>query len=164
MESRNEIKNENCHTMKIIIDTREQTPLKFTHFEAERGTLQSGDYSIAGLTHRFAIERKSIDDLTQSITTGRERFERELHRLRGFDFARLLIIGTETEIRQHRYRRRVQPKSVLHSLYAFEVRYQIPVIWAGTAANAAALIERWAFWFAREVTNAAEGMNKEMTI
>jgi hypothetical protein len=30
----------------------------------------------------------------------RERFERELNRLRGFRFKRLLIIGSEREIRQ----------------------------------------------------------------
>jgi hypothetical protein len=30
----------------------------------------------------------------------RQRFERELHRLRGFRFARLLVVGSEEEILQ----------------------------------------------------------------
>lgn len=147
------------HPMKIIIDTREQDPLFFSRCEVERGTLQSGDYSIAGLTHRFAVERKSIPDLIQSITRERERFERELHRLRGFDFARLLIAGTEAEVVQHRYRSDTNPKSVLHSLYAFEVRYGVPVVWAGNQAHAAVLVERWAFWYVREIKKTADGIS-----
>ena len=144
--------------MKIIIDTREQTPLTFTQFETEPGTLQSGDYSIKGLEHRFSIERKSIADLVQSVTSGRDRFERELHRLRGFDFARLLIIGTEAQVRAGLYRSQTKPKSVLHSLYAFECRYSIPVVWGGTEQQAASLIERWAFWYTREVAKVAAGL------
>jgi hypothetical protein len=42
----------------IITDTREQPPLEFMHLPSERGTLQSGDYSIIGLEHDFAIGRK----------------------------------------------------------------------------------------------------------
>lgn len=79
-------------------------------------------------------------------------------RLRGFDFARLLITGTEAEVRQHRYRSSASPKSVLHSLYAFEVRYGVPVVWAGTPAQAVTLVERWAFWYAREIRKAADGI------
>jgi hypothetical protein len=62
----------------IITDSREQTPLIFEHLQTERGTLQSGDYSIQGLEHDFSIERKSISDLCQSVTRGRERFERRI--------------------------------------------------------------------------------------
>jgi DNA excision repair protein ERCC-4 len=146
--------------MKIIVDSREQTPLTFTRFDSERGTLQSGDYSIAGLTHRFAVERKSIPDLVQSVTRERERFERELHRLRGFDFARLLIVGTEADVRAGNYRSEATPKSVLHSLHAFEVRYGIPVVWADTEALAATLIERWAFWHVRELQKLLDTASK----
>ena len=145
--------------MKLIIDTREQNLLTFTRFESERGTLQSGDYSIKGLEHRFTIERKSIADLVGSLTTGRDRFERELHRLRGFDFARLLIVGTEADIVNHRYRSKASPKAILHSLYAFEARYGIPAAWGGSEERSAALVERWAFWYAREASRAAEAVS-----
>ena len=142
--------------LKIIIDTREQKELTFPHFESVRGTLQSGDYSIEGLEHRFSCERKSISDLVGSLTSGRERFERELHRLRGFDFARLLIVGTEADIVNHRYRSKASPKSILHSLYAFEARYGVPFVFGGSESRSAALVERWAYWYAREVSRAAE--------
>jgi hypothetical protein len=66
----------------IVIDSREQTPLNFTRFQYERGSLQSGDYSIKGLEQMMTIERKSACDLIQSVTRERARLERELHRLR----------------------------------------------------------------------------------
>jgi hypothetical protein len=72
---------------KIVIDSREQAPLKFTSFEAVTGTLYSGDYSIRGLEDQFAVERKSVDDLANCcLSSNRGRFEHELHRLRGFGF------------------------------------------------------------------------------
>ena len=58
-------------TPHIIIDNREQMPLTFQHFPSRRGTLQSGDYSLARFETRFTVERKSIDDLIGSLTAGR---------------------------------------------------------------------------------------------
>lgn len=140
----------------VIIDTREQTPLDFLHLPSERGTLQSGDYSIAGLEHDFAVERKSITDLCGSCTRSRERFERELHRLRGFDFARLLIIGAPYEVA----RRTPNAKAIFSSLSAFEVRWKTPVVWEADPATAALLVERWAWFYHRERTRAHRGGGK----
>ena len=139
----------------ILIDTREQTPLLFKNLPFITGTLTSGDYSILGAQELFAVERKSIADLVMSCTTERERFERELHRLRGYRFARLLIVGAESEIATHRYRSNANPKAILHSLAAFEIRYNVPVIFEPLEDRAAVLIERWAFWFAREIQRTA---------
>lgn len=136
----------------IIVDTREQTPLAFKNLPSEVGTLQSGDYSVRGATELFAVERKSISDLVGCITgSDRERFERELHRLRGFWFSRLLIVGAEAEILTMQYRSNIKPKSVLHSLWAFEQRYRVPVVFEPFADKAALLVERWAYFFAREL-------------
>jgi DNA excision repair protein ERCC-4 len=143
---------------QIIIDSREQTPLEFTRLPSIRGTLQSGDYSVAGLEHLFAVERKSLDDLAMSVTTERERFERELHRLRGFHFKRLLIVGTREDIENHTYRSKAKPNAILASLSAFECRYDIPVVFAANAVSAAQSIESWAYWFAREIRKAAEAL------
>lgn len=139
----------------LIVDTREQSPLAFTSFRCVTGTLTSGDYSISGAEELFAIERKSIPDLVASVTVERERFERELHRLRGYRFARLLIVGTKVEVETHRYRSNASPKSVLHSLSAFEARYNVPVVWCPTPEAAATQVEQWAYWFARELLNVA---------
>ena len=144
----------------IVTDSREQTPLVFQNLESQVGTLQSGDYSILGFEDRFSVERKSLSDLCGSLTSGRERFERELHRLRGFDFARLLIIGTEEDVRSGNYRSKVNPKSVWASLCAFEVRYGVPFVFAPTPEAGAELVERWAYWFAREQVRTFEKMRK----
>lgn len=146
---------------QIVVDTREQTPLVFTRFPIVAGTLYSGDYSVAGLEDLFAVERKSIPDLVSCCTgTNRERFERELHRLRGCRFKRLLIVGARDDITQHRYHSNVTPKAVLATLGAFEVRYDIPVVFTPTPETAAAQIESWAHWFTREVIKTADGLAK----
>ena len=145
----------------IVVDSREQAPLRFLRLESVTGSLASGDYSFAGGEHLFAVERKSIPDLVSSVCTQeRERFERELHRLRGFRFARLLIVGTREEIETGSYRSQAKPKSVLNSLAAFEARYSVPVVFAPTPTVAAAQIESWAYWCAREVVEAANELLK----
>lgn len=53
---------------QIIIDTREQTPLPFTNLPTETSTLYTGDYSVKGLEETFAIERKTIADLVESLS------------------------------------------------------------------------------------------------
>jgi len=134
----------------VVVDNREQTPLTFTRLEAVTGTLQSGDYSVKGCEHTFTIERKSIADLTACCASGRPRFERELHRLRGYRFARLLIVGSEEAIRAHEYKSRIEPRAVLHSLWAWEVRFDLPVVFEPTPEAAALRVESWVFWYARE--------------
>ncbi len=136
---------------KLITDTREQDPLVFERLPSVRRSLYTGDYSVVGLTEIFAVERKSISDLVGSISSGRERFCRELHRLRGHRFKRLLIIGSRADIEAGNYRSRIKPASVLNTLSAFEIRYEVPVVFAATPELAARLVERWAYYMAREV-------------
>lgn len=133
----------------IIVDTREQTPLQFTRLTSEVDTLVTADYSIRGFESQFGIERKSVADLIGSLSTERERFMREVDRLRGFDFARLLIVGSRREVEQGAYRSRMSPKAAVASLLAIEAR-SMPIAWAETPARAARMIEEWAVYFVRE--------------
>ena len=75
----------------IVVDTREQEPWGFCNVPTERGTLDTGDYSVRGLEHLVAVERKSLPDLLGCVGRERDRFKRELQRLRGYRF-RLLVI------------------------------------------------------------------------
>jgi len=135
----------------VIIDTREQTALPITRLPVIRSGLYSGDYSVSGFENAFAVERKSIDDLVGCCASaGRERFEHELHRLRGFDFKRLLIIGQRERVERGDYQSKITPAAVLGSLAAWEVRYSVPVVWTATPEEGAALVERWAWYYARE--------------
>lgn len=123
--------------MKIIQDSREQCPYSFAGpryagVTVEVGTLTTGDYSIAGFEDAIALERKSIDDLVSSLSTGRARFEKELSRARGYDVFAIIAECTMQDVAEHRYRSQMQPHAVLQSLFCFQVRYSVPVIWAGS--------------------------------
>lgn len=136
----------------VVIDTREQTPLSFARLASERGTLVSGDYSFRGGQESFAIERKSVADLVACcMGEARERFFRELHRLRGFRFKRLLIVGSREAIERGEYVSHVTPQAVLATLGALEARFDVPVVYAATPEEAGRLVESWVFWFAREI-------------
>jgi ERCC4-type nuclease len=120
--------------MKIVIDSREQRPYSFSAWpevEVFQGSLQTGDYSLAGLTDRAALERKSLDDLAGTLTAGRERFAAECQRGRGLDLFGLVIEGTLDDIMSHHYQSRVQPQSLVQTLAAWSVRYGFSVWFAG---------------------------------
>ena len=153
----------------IVIDTREQTPLTFTRLPAVRGSLMTGDYSAKGSERDFCVERKSVDDLVKCcLDSGRDRFCRELHRMRGFRFRRLLIVGLEQDIVLGNYRSKIQPESVLHSLAAWECRYGVPFVFRATPESAAQQVESWASWYVREwiftARNIHRGLTKEGSI
>ena len=141
----------------IIQDTREQTPLAF-EFPSRVGTLPLGDYSFAGGESDFAVERKSIPDLCACVTGERERFERELNRLRGYRFRALVIVGTRQEIETHQYRSQVEPAAVLASLTMWHVRYNIAPVYCETPSAAARQVELWAWYVARGMRHAAKGV------
>ena len=89
--------------LDIVIDEQEKTPwawepyLVATHVHS----LVTADYALAcdcervkgrkKLAVRFAIERKSLDDFLGTISSGWERFERELDRMELFP-SRIVIV------------------------------------------------------------------------
>lgn len=149
---------------RIIVDTREQTPLVFTQLASEVSTLTTGDYSYGGGEHVFGVERKSVADLVGCCTgIDRARFERELLRLRSFRFKRLLVVGRQEDIEAGNYRSRIAPGSVIGTLAMIEHRYEVPVVFAATPEDAALLVETWACWSAREIVTAANHLARRMT-
>ncbi len=79
--------------LQIVIDNREQAPWGFPGHLAKVswGTLNAGDYALAG-DKRFAIERKSLDDFLGTISTGWDRFCREIDRMDAADFPAKVVI------------------------------------------------------------------------
>lgn len=140
---------------QVIIDTREQTPLAFTHLSFTTGTLQSGDYSAVGLEEVFCVERKTVADLAGSLTRERVRFMKEMHRLRGFHNAYLLIIGSELETASLVAKGRANVKQIHNSLLAIQARYGVHIVWVNTPEEAAVLVESWAFTAYREALKPA---------
>lgn len=146
----------------IEIDSREQTPLVFTRLQSISGaTLPEGDYRIAGVTD-FVVERKgSLDELASCcIGRNRDRFERELFRLRPYRFKRLLIVGAgcEQSILRHPYRSAINPRCVLGSLFAWQARFDLPYVLVPTPEIAARFIETWSMYHVRETVQSANGL------
>ena len=108
---------------KLVVDTREQTPLFLTYRPwIIYKKLDQGDYSVLGFEDKIAIERKSISDLLSVIGKNRERFEREIARLKNYWWKGLLIEGTEKDVYDvHRFSS-VHPNARYHSLASFEIR------------------------------------------
>lgn len=145
----------------LTIDTREQLPYEFRaatskhiDFEIMRGTLPEGDYSARlvdedGPEFTAIVERKSLGDLYSTLTHGRERFERELERLRPYGFKALIIEGSLADIAAGGLRpdSKVNPRSIVGSLVAFQQRYGLHVVFASSRKYAELytfrLLERW---------------------
>ncbi len=134
--------------LTVICDTREQTPLDVAPMQMVRGTLTTGDYSIAGLQDVVAVERKSLSDLTGSLGYGRDRFMREMHRLIAYPARLLVIEGTMSQIQLKQYRSQIEPNSVIGSLLGL-MADGIPVLFAGDHAEAGRMVARFLFLVAR---------------
>ena len=122
--------------MKIIVDTREQDPFTFLHerydCEIAQGTLDTGDYSLAGLTDRVSVERKSLADLVGCLGSGRDRFEHELQRAAALESFMVVIEASWKELSSGNYRSRMNPHAACQSVLAFISRYRIPFHFAGS--------------------------------
>ena len=80
--------------ISIIIDSREQTPWAFPKELAtvRVAKLDAGDYALEN-DPGFAIERKSLDDFAGTISSGWQRFEREIDRMRGWPVKVTIVEG-----------------------------------------------------------------------
>lgn len=102
--------------MKVIIDTREQTPWHFPMelVEVRRDTLNYGDYALDGDT--WAIERKSLPDFVGTVTAGWERFCRELERMPKEPQRVIIVGGSITQIMSQDYNGSAKPKYVMRRI------------------------------------------------
>ena len=116
--------------MKIIIDTREQTPFFFMDYPCDTmfSALHTGDYSIAGWEDRVTIERKSGIDLCGCLTSSRERFERELERMRDFEAACVIVECPLNKLTK--LNRKLNKNSIEQSILSFAFRYRVPFFFA----------------------------------
>ena len=126
--------------MKIVVDTREQDPLEFIG-ESVPGTLSTGDYSLLGLEDHISIERKSLSDLLGSMTSGRDRFERELQRGKAYDYFAVVIESNFETLASGTYRSKMNPTSAVASILAFSVRYNVPIFFCGDKSHTATIVE-----------------------
>lgn len=157
----------------LIVDTREQAPWSFTGLHAdsdkkfrplvvhcERKRLETGDYTIKGMESDITIERKSPADAFSTFTVDRDRFERELERMKSLKFAAVILECDWSDVtlgpvnlRTSEEHRRVIGKTVYRSILAWQQRFS-NVHWLPMPGRAAAemcaldVLVRW--WKDRE--------------
>ena len=129
----------------IIVDTREQLPWEFGNHTTSRTKLDTGDYSIEGLEHLLAIERKqSVSEIANNITEKRfpgflERLSSIPHRfmLFEFDLDDVYNFPVGSEIPKSKWDKlKVTNNYILKHLSLINIRYNIHTIFCGDADNA----------------------------
>lgn len=139
------------NTFEIIIDSREQktqrAEQRYKSFGVDyrRGTLNYGDYCgnisfsdgsslydvSATISARCVIERKmNLDELAGCFTRGRDRFKREFERAADNNCRVFLLCenGSIEKILRHEYRSKFSPKAYLASIIAWNIRYNMQLI------------------------------------
>lgn len=142
--------------LRIIRDTREQDGFTFKSGcylpppIVTVGTLNSGDYSLAGFEAKVAVERKSLQDLVGCLGRERERFVRELERLRGLDSACVVVEAPASALMAGAYRGALDPKAGWQSVVAWQMRYGVPFIWCAGKDDAEAACYDFLRHYARD--------------
>ena len=127
--------------LPIVRDSREQAPFAFSGLpvEVSVGALEAGDYSVRGFERSVAVERKALQDLVGCLSGERDRFERELARLRGYDAAAVVVEAPAVALRTGRYLGRLDSGAAWQSVLAFSMRYRMPFIFCADRSDAEAV-------------------------
>jgi|LauGreDrversion4_2_1035121.scaffolds.fasta_scaffold06594_2 hypothetical protein len=91
--NKNELKFNFIYQKSITVDTREQKPIKLKDYQIINEKLDFGDYSCDRL---LAIERKSLNDLVSTLSSGFDRFNREVARAK--EANGYIVVVTECDI------------------------------------------------------------------
>lgn len=129
----------------IIVDTREQKPWNFQHQATANHKLDTGDYSIEGLQHLLAIERKrNVAEIANNITE--KRFKDVIDRLSKIKYSFLLLefdledvmrypIGSDIPKRLWD-KIRISPAFILKHLTDLQIDHNIKILFCGNSSNA----------------------------
>jgi ERCC4-type nuclease len=150
--------------MKIIVDTREQLPLEFNHHyisEVIRKKLECGDYGCEYEDKSICpvyFERKSINDLFSTLSTGYKRFKKEILRAKTQHIVLLIIIeGTMSRILQGIDESQRSGNELLQQLFTLMLRYKIPFICCKNREEMTRWITEFYLAYGREYINNKKG-------
>lgn len=142
-----------------VIDTREQTPLVLAPLKVEYGTLKTGDYSVLGLESKICIERKALQDMIMCCGKERDRFERELDRMKAFKYRAIAVEGDWSQIEMKTYRGTMHPNAIMGTLLAWAMSAQVPIMMLGSHERCGRFVSRMLYIAAqrehRKATNEA---------
>lgn len=114
--------------LEVIVDSREQRPL-FLKTECIFNKLPVGDYCCTGeLYSGVYVERKSLDDLAGTMSSGFERFEREIEKAKALNLY-LVVICEESHSNcleyspSNSFARKVNGSHIFHQIRAICQKY-----------------------------------------
>jgi hypothetical protein len=130
------------HVLEILVDSHERYPWRFSAQQAttRRQALPAGDYAVE-VDGRIvaAVERKSLSDLTSTLTSGKLRYL--LAELDGVPRGALVVEDRYSAVFKSRF---VAPGVVAEGLAEAQVRFPgVPIVFCETRA----LAQEWTYRF-----------------
>jgi len=137
----------------VVVDSREQEPYSFDpeKITAVRKALPAGDYSLAGLEDRVAVERKSLPDFVTTVIRGRKRFHRELQKLAAFEAACVVVECNFRDLVDGRYRSDAHPHAMIATVVSIVVDFGVPVFFCSDRQAACRFVEEYLIRFHRRI-------------
>ncbi|MEO6574657.1 MAG: ERCC4 domain-containing protein [Polyangiaceae bacterium] len=156
----------------VTVDPREQRPWRLPlSIPIVVRAMVAGDYAPVGLETRCAVERKSLDDLVNSIFFSPGRFRRELEKLKKYEWRRIIVEASYEDILARKYfasgrkfrpaifgggvtkRPGIEPMQVLEKIETITDTL-VPIVMAGSrkAAATIALRRLRQFWEEKRLT------------
>ncbi len=148
--------------LTVVCDSREQVNGHITsYFDGKKipyitRKLETGDYSAMiddfTLENEVVIERKAnLDEICSNMTAERDRFEREFLRAKANGTKVFLLIenASWSDIFLHNYQSKLTPQSFLATLLAWQVRYNITIVFC-KASETAQIVYGILYYAARE--------------
>lgn len=129
----------------VIRDSREQKELDISPLRYETACLKTGDFSVKGFEDKITIELKALDDFVGCVTFERERFERELERMKAYPYRLIVVKSSWSKIYMKHYRSSVPPNAVMGSAMSFQMT--APIVMAENHSMAGILVARF-LWVA----------------
>lgn len=118
----------------ILCDTREQQPLSFPTLIRNYEALRFGDYRLNddAFTHNCCIERKSLSDFYTTVSSGFNRFSKELDRAQEAGFYLVVLVESpfesvytfSTNFLQH-MNVYISPEYVFHNMRELSQKYPL---------------------------------------
>lgn len=137
--------------MVILIDSNEQKKLKFdcdhilTEVRVEK--LDHGDYAceyVGGILCPVMFERKGLNDLFSTLTSGHVRFKKELRRAKEAEHKLILIIeGTVADVLNGVPHSRKEGISILRTILTMWVRYDLMPVFCTSRREMAMFIREF---------------------
>ena len=139
--------------IKILYDSREQTPFTFKDYEwieSTKETLDFGDYTMVGHDlyrddHSVIVERKAnAQELVNNIGTNWERFLREMENVTKYRHKMILVCGPNNiEFLYRQGFTKISPNFFYKQLAILQTEYNVPTIFMQDYDHAESYIVRY---------------------